>query len=216
MILAAGRGERMRPLTDTIPKALLRARGKTLIEHHLEALARAGINEVVINLAWLGDQIRDFVGNGSGWAMQVEYSNEGDAALETGGGIFRALDLLGDDPFWVVNGDIYCEYDFPPIELPAEDLAYLLLVPNPAHHVKGDFGLSAGRVLETGVPRLTYSGIAVLRPELFTGCTAGRFPLAPLLSSAIQAGRVAGRQFDGIWTDVGTPERLAALQRSRQ
>ena len=213
MILAAGRGERMRPLTDSVPKPLLKVRGKRLIEYHLEALARAGVSELVINLCWLGEQIMDFTGDGSRWGVQVHYSPEPPRALETGGGVFKALELLGEEPFWLVNGDIYCEYDFPAVALEGDDLAWLLLVPNPPHHVDGDFGLSDGRVHNTGGACLTYSGIAVLHPELFKGCPPGRFPLAPLLVSGIQAGRVAGSQFNGIWTDVGTPGRLEDLCR---
>ncbi len=213
MILAAGRGERMRPLTDSVPKPLLQVNGKHLIEYHLEALAGAGVSEVVINLCWLGEQIMDFVGDGARWGMRVQYSPEGPQALETGGGIFRALELLGDKPFWLVNGDIYCEYGFPAIELEGDDLAHLLLVANPPHNADGDFVLSDGRLHAHGNSRLTYSGIAVLHPELFQGCSDLRFPLAPLLVSAIQAARVAGSEFTGIWTDVGTPQRLEELSR---
>jgi len=213
MILAAGRGERMRPLTDSVPKPLLQVKGKRLIEYHLEALASAGISEVVINLCWLGQQIMDYVGDGARWGMQVQYSPEEAPALETGGGIFKALGLLGEQPFWLVNGDIYCEYDFPAFELAGNDLAHLLLVPNPTHNVDGDFVLMDGRVHDHGNALLTYSGIAILHPELFRGCSGTRFPLAPLLVAAIQAARVSGSELTGIWTDVGTPQRLEELCR---
>jgi len=211
MILAAGRGERMRPLTDAVPKPMLRIGGVPLIEHHLRALARAGVTDVVINLAWLGSQIQAFVGDGCRWGLRIVYSDEGATALETGGGIFRALPLLGDGPFWLVNGDIYCDYPFSPRGLEAGDLAHLVLVPNPPHHPGGDFGLRDGRVVDSDGLRLTYSGIAVLRPALFQDCAAERFPLAPVLRAAIRAGRVAGQCFDGEWSDVGTPERLQQL-----
>jgi len=213
MILAAGRGERMRPLTDSVPKPLLQVKGKRLIEYHLEALARASISEVVINLCWLGEQIMDYVGDGARWGMRVQYSPEGVEALETGGGVFKALELLGEQPFWLVNGDIYCEYDFPAIGLAGNDLAHLLMVPNPPHNTDGDFALMDGRLFDHGNSLLTYSGIAILRPELFRECSGTRFPLAPLLVAAIQEKRVSGSQLTGVWADVGTPQRLEELCR---
>lgn len=212
MILAAGRGERMRPLTDRLPKPLLQAGPARLIEYPLRGLARAGIGEVVINLAWLGGRIRDCVGDGARYGLSVVYSDEGSEALETGGGIFRALPLLGDAPFWVLNADVYSEYPLQPRELPEGVLAHLVLVPNPAHHPDGDFALAADRVsLESG-PRYTYSGWSVLSAALFEGCTPGKFPLAPLLATAIRQGRVTGELFEGYWLDVGTPGRLAQLR----
>ena len=212
MILAAGRGERMRPLTDAVPKPLLHVRGRALIDHHVEALVRAGIRELVINLSWLGEQIRAHVGDGARYGAAVSYTEEGYPPLETGGGIHRALPLLGDGPFWVINGDVFCEYSFAPRALPAGLLAHLILVPNPAHHPDGDFGFRDGLVTDGGAARLTYSGLSILHPALFSGCTPGRFPLAPLLRQAIARGAVTGERFTGTWSDVGTPERLAELQ----
>jgi MurNAc alpha-1-phosphate uridylyltransferase len=211
MILAAGRGERMRPLTDTTPKPLLRAGGRCLVEHQLDKLAHAGIREVVINLGHLGEQIAARLGDGAAYGLSIRYSEEGEARLDTGGGIRRALPLLGAAPFLVINGDIYS--DFPYERLPArpEGLAHLVLIPNPAHHPGGDFVLAGERVASEGPVRLTFSGIGVYRPELFEGCAAGPFPLAPLLRRAMAAGQVSGERYDGPWWDIGTPERLAAL-----
>lgn len=211
MILAAGRGERMRPLTDALPKPLLPARGRALIDHHLIALARGGVTDVVINLGWLGESIRSHVGDGARYGLRVAWSEEGYPALETGGGIHRALPLLGPEPFWLVNGDVFCDYAFTPRGLAAGALAHLVLVANPAHHPAGDFALIDGQVATAVTPRLTYAGIAVLDPRLFEGCSPGRFPLAPLLRSAADRGAVTGECFTGCWSDVGTPERLAAL-----
>lgn len=212
MILAAGRGERMRPLTDTVPKPLLRVAGKTLIEHHLRALSAAGFRDLVINHAYLGQQIVDAVGNGERFGVSIRYSAEPEAALETGGGIRRALPLLGSEPFVVINGDIWT--DFPLAELrPPTGLAHLVLVDNPAHHGAGDFNLEAGRLVEDGGERLTFSGIGVYRPGLFAGQTADRFPLAPLLRRAIREGQVSGEHYAGRWVDIGTPERLQAVER---
>jgi MurNAc alpha-1-phosphate uridylyltransferase len=212
MILAAGRGERMRPHTDEVPKPLLEAGGHALIEYHLHALGRAGVREVVINLAWRGGQIRAALGDGSRYGVRIDYSDEGPEALETGGGIFRALPLLGTAPFLVVNGDVWTDLDPGRLALPAGALAHLVLVPNPGHHPGGDFGLEDGRVT-TAAPLLTYAGIGVYDPRLFTGCTPGRFPLKPLLDRALAAGRLTGERYDGLWLDIGTPERLAALDR---
>lgn len=215
-VLAAGRGERMRPLTDQAPKPLLPVAGKPLIAWHLERLAAAGLREVVVNLGWLGARIPEALGDGSRWGLRLHYSDEGWPALETGGGIFRALPLLGDQPFLLVNGDVWCDADFGPLAargLGAGEQAHLLMVANPPQHPRGDFALAAdGRVREDAEPRLTYSGIAVLHPRLFDGCRDGAFPLAPLLRRAIMAGAVSGRRHPGRWVDVGTPERLAALE----
>jgi len=212
MILAAGRGERMRPLTDHTPKPLLRAGGRALIEYHILGLAQAGIRQIIINHAHLGGQIEQALGDGGRYGVDIRYSPEGEA-LETGGGIFRALPWLGDGPFVVVNGDVWTDYPFARLPEPA-GLAHLVLVDNPPHHPAGDFVLAAdGRVNEAGGPRLTFSGIGVYRPGLFAGCTAGRFPLAPLLRGAMSAGRVSGEHYRGGWVDVGTPERLAELER---
>jgi MurNAc alpha-1-phosphate uridylyltransferase len=215
MILAAGRGERMRPLTDTVPKPLLTVRGKPLIAYHLEALARAGVREVVVNLAWRGGQIRAVLGDGREFGLHIVYSDEGEVAYETGGGIFNALPLLGADPFLVVNGDVWTRFDFAGLRIGAGADAHLVLVPNPPQHPRGDFTLQDGVVGEDASPdarRYTYSGIGIYRPEFFAGCTPGRFPLLPLLRRSIAAGRLHGELFEGEWQDIGTPARLAALE----
>lgn len=214
MILAAGKGERLRPLTLHTPKPLVRAAGVPLIEYHVRALAVAGFRELVINHAWLGAQIEDYLGDGARFGVEIRYSAEGEP-LETGGGIFRALPLLGDAPFLVVNGDIWTDYPFAALRRPLEGLAHLVLVDNPAHHPTGDFRLADGQVVDAapGVDSLTYSGIAVLAPALFAGCQPGAFKLAPLLRQAMADGRVGGERFAGRWVDVGTHERLAEVER---
>lgn len=221
MILAAGRGERMRPLTDTRPKPLLEVGGRALIDWHLQALARAGIREVCVNLAWLGAQIRAHLGDGARHGLTIHFSDEGDCALETGGGIFRALPWLGPEPFVVVNGDIWTDYRFDRLpQLDPTALAALVLVPNPPQHPAGDFAYA--RRADGGIdilaepagaatPRRTFSGIGVYRPEFFAGCSAGRFPLLPLLRRAAAEGRLRAQCYDGQWHDIGTPERLRAL-----
>lgn len=211
MILAAGKGERMRPLTLHTPKPLIPVAGVPLIEYHLRALAQAGVTEVVINHAWLGDKIEAHLGDGARFGLQIVYSQESQP-LETGGGIYQALPLLGADPFILVNGDVFTDYDFAVLQKPLQGLAHLVLINNPEHHLEGDFSLEEGRVLAPTTATLTYSGIAVLHPELFAGCQAGAFKLAPLLRQAIAQGQVSGEQFNGCWIDVGTPERLAAAQ----
>lgn len=211
MVLAAGRGERMRPLTDSVPKPLLAVGGRPLIAWHLAALARAGIREVVVNLSWLGEQIRAALGDGAAFGLAIRYSEEGPVPLETGGGIFRALPLLGPDPFLVVNGDIFTDFDFAGLQPDTAALAQLVLVPNPPQHPRGDFALSGTSVVPEGTPRYTYSGIGLYHPELFAGCADGRFPLLPLLKQAITAQRLRGQVHHGQWHDLGTPERLAAL-----
>jgi N-acetyl-alpha-D-muramate 1-phosphate uridylyltransferase len=213
MILAAGKGERMRPLTLTTPKPLIRVAGVPLIEYHLRALVAAGFSEVVINHAWLGQQIEDYLGDGSRFGVRIAYSAEGEP-LETGGGIFRALPLLGDEAFVVVNGDIWTDFDFGTLRRPFDAMAHLVLVDNPEHHPGGDFILADGKVHE-GAPtadKLTYSGIAVLHPRLFDGCVDGAFKLAPLLRRAMGLGQVSGERLDGHWIDVGTHERLAQVE----
>ncbi|MCP1618843.1 MurNAc alpha-1-phosphate uridylyltransferase [Pseudomonas sp. SLBN-26] len=214
MILAAGKGERMRPLTLHTPKPLVRAAGVPLIEYHLKALAAAGFVDVVINHAWLGQQIEDHLGDGARFGLRIRYSPE-DEPLETGGGIHRALPLLGDEPFLVVNGDIWTDYDFARLRAPLDGLAHLVLVDNPAHHPGGDFQLHQGRVSDgvPGEPGLTYSGIAVLDPRLFEGCQPGAFKLAPLLRDAMGHAQVSGEHHPGHWVDVGTLERLAEVER---
>ncbi len=213
MILAAGRGERLRPLTETTPKALVEVRGRSLLERHLERLAAAGIETVVVNLGWLGDRIAERVGSGLDYGLNVIYSPEGDDILETGGGIHRALPLLGPEPFLVVNADIYTDMPLPPAALADADMGRLVLVPKPAHKKHGDFDLRDGRVRESENPAYTFSGVAIYRPEFFAGCEPGRFPLAPMLKAAARAGSMAGSVYEGLWEDVGTPDRLAELNR---
>lgn len=214
MILAAGKGERLRPLTLHTPKPLVQAAGVPLIEYHVRALAAAGFRELVINHAWLGQQIEDYLGDGAQFGLSIVYSAEGEP-LETGGGIFRALPLLGDQPFVLVNGDIFTDYPFAQLRRPLSGLAHLVLVDNPAHHRAGDFALCAERVGEAQAdqPSLTYSGIAVLAPALFAGCQPGAFKLAPLLRRAMGEGLLSGERFAGRWVDVGTHERLAEVER---
>lgn len=211
MILAAGRGERMRPLTDRTPKPLLRIGGQTLIEHHIHALVRAGINELVINHAHLGDRLVAALGDGAAYGATIHWSPEPDGALETGGGIYNALSLLGDAPFVVVNADIWTDFDFSGLPVQPDGLAHLVLVDNPEHHPEGDFALDGSQITRGGPVRLTFSGIGVYRRELFAGCSAGAFPLAPLLRTAMDAGQVTGQHYAGSWFDIGTPDRLAAI-----
>ena len=215
MVLAAGRGERLRPLTDHTPKPMLPVRGKPLIFWHLEALARADLREVVINLSWLGDSIRQALGGGERFGLHIQYSVEPPGALEVGGGIARALPLLGSAPFLVVNGDTYTDLDFAHLAIAPSALAHLVLVPNPEHHPRGDFVLEGCEVSERAGTRLTYSGIGVYRPELFANGPAGRYPLLPVLRSAIAAGRLTGERYDGHWTDVGSLQRLTMLNDSQ-
>jgi len=214
MILAAGRGNRMRPLTDLVPKPLLTVGGKPLIQYHIERLAAAGVREIVINHAHLGEQIEATLGDGSGLGLALRYSAEGEGrALETGGGIFKALPLLGPGPFLVVNADIWTDCPFAGLSLRAGDLAHLVLVANPPQHPVGDFALDADRVRPDGEPRYTFSGVGLYRPELFAGCRPGAFPLAPLLRRAMDLDQVGGQFHAGEWFDIGTPQRLDALNR---
>ncbi len=210
MILAAGRGERMRPLTDNIPKPLLMVGGKPLIQWHIEALQAAGLGEIVINHAWLGEQIESRLGDGSQWGVHITYSPEGEHGLETGGGIFRALPLLQEDdtPFLVINADVLTDINFQQLPAHIEGAAHLLLVPNPAHHSQGDFALNDQKVSSVGESLFTFSGVGIYRPQLFAGCQDGIFPLAPLLRQAMQRGLVSGQLYQGMWLDVGTKERL--------
>jgi N-acetyl-alpha-D-muramate 1-phosphate uridylyltransferase len=210
MILAAGRGERMRPLTDHTPKPLLPVGGRPLIVWHVERLVASGVRDIVVNHAHLGEQIEQALGDGSDWGARIHYSPE-PVALETGGGIRRALPLLGAAPFLVVNADVWCDYDPRTLALARADLAHLLLVDNPPYHPDGDFVLDAGRVRGDGPGRLTFSGIGLYRAALFDGTAEGAFPLAPLLRWAMAAGRVSGAHHRGAWSDVGTPQRLADL-----
>ncbi len=216
MILAAGRGERMRPLTDHTPKPLLRVQGQPLIERHVIGLAAAGIARIVINLAWLGSQIRGYLGDGARYGVTITYSEEAPLALETGGGIVRALAHLTPGPFIVVNGDIYTDFAFASLGLAADCDAHLVLVPNPPQHPHGDFGLEAGFAVPTGAARYTFAGIALYRAEFFAGCSDGVFPLKPLLLRAMAAKRCSAQLYSGEWQDIGTPERLAALNLQRR
>ena len=212
MLLAAGRGERLRPLTDTTPKPLIEVGGRTLIEWQLERLLRAGIREFVINLAHLGTQIEHRLGDGRRFGARIRYSPEPPGALETGGGIRAALSLLGDAPFVVANADVWIEYDFRTLRLRDGDLGQLVLVPNPPHHPRGDFALRDGRIVDDETSKHTFAGVAVYAPSMFADHAPGRFALAPLLRAAAAAGRLGGTLFEGCWIDVGTPERLAETQ----
>lgn len=229
LLFAAGRGERMRPLTDATPKPLLRAGGKRLIEWHLEKLATAGVHEVVINIAHLAEQFPDALGDGARYGVHIQYSREGDVALETGGGMLHASPLLGDAPFLAVNADTFTDFDFAQLPPEPEGAAELVLVDNPPQHPRGDFGIDANRRLlpfadsPGAVRTLTFSGIGVYRPDILRDwrtvigdadgarTTSPRFSLTPMLRSAIARGEIAWRQHRGSWTDVGTPERLAEL-----
>ncbi|MFY2762995.1 N-acetylmuramate alpha-1-phosphate uridylyltransferase MurU [Arenimonas sp. MALMAid1274] len=224
LVFAAGKGERMRPLTDHTPKPLLPVRGQPLIAWHLQRLAAIGVHDVVVNTAWLADRFAPTLGDGSRWGLRLHYAHEGAEPLETGGGMLHALPLLGDAPFLAVNGDIWCDHDFAQLPNEPAGLAHLVLVDNPDHNPGGDFALGPdGQVQAAGESRLTFSGIGVYRPALLQGWrtviagAAGaeldppRFKLAPLLRAAMRAGQVTGEHHRGIWTDVGTPERLAAL-----
>jgi len=214
MILAAGLGTRMRPLTDHMPKPLLSVGGRPLIVWHLEKLKQCGFTDIVINIAWLGGMIPEALGDGEQFGLSIRYSDERDeTALETGGGIFKALPLLGDEPFLVVNGDIWCDYEFSSVSpIALQDLAHLVLVDNPAHHLKGDFRLdSASRVHSEGEGKLTFSGLSYLHPALFEGIKKGAQPLAPILRRAMHSGQVSGEYHTGEWQDIGTPERLSQL-----
>jgi len=211
MLLAAGRGERMRPLTDSLPKPLVRIGGRPLIGWHLTRLARVGVREVVINVSWLGEQLRAALGDGADFGVRISWSEEGPVPLETGGGIFRALPLLGPGAFLVVNADIWTDIDFGRLALAPQAHAHLVLIPNPPHHPRGDFGLEGDRVVQRDSDRFTYSGVGVYRAEFFHDCADGRFPLLPLLNRAIAARRVTAEVHRGEWCDVGTAERLAQL-----
>jgi MurNAc alpha-1-phosphate uridylyltransferase len=213
MILAAGRGERMRPLTDTVPKPLLRIGGQTLLERHVHALAQAGITSLVINHAHLGEQIVKALGDGDAYGVSIRYSPETNGSLETGGGIMNALPLLGTEPFLVVNADIWTDFPFASLPSQIDGLAHLVMVDNPEHHPEGDFSLSAGECSQQGPAMLTFAGIGVYRPELFADCRPGAFPLGPVLRKAMDAGQASGEHYTGNWFDIGTPERLDAINR---
>lgn len=213
MVMAAGRGERLRPLTDTLPKPLAPVAGKPLIGYHLQALAKAGIREVVINLSWLGERIKAALGDGRDYGVRIHYSEEGPVPLEAGGGIFNALPLLGAEPFLVVNADVWTDIDFGGLRIDDAADACIVLVPNPAHNHRGDFALDGDAVIERDVTResYTYSGVGIYRPEFFAGCSSGKFPLLPLLKRAIAARRLRGQVHRGEWFDIGSIERLREL-----
>lgn len=219
MILAAGRGERMRPLTDTCPKPLLKVAGVPLIEHHLRNLKQAGITNIVINHAWLGEKIEQYFGNGEKFGVSIVYSAEHDGALETAGGIVKALPLLGDEPFVIVNGDVFCDFDFKQLpNLQASDLAHLILVENPEHNVQGDFGFNGAKLtydinIAHAHEKFTYSGLGVYHPKLFSGLAIEKAPLAPILIKAMEQGYISGTLHSGLWSDIGTPERLDQINK---
>ena len=218
MILAAGRGERLRPLTDSLPKPLIPVRGEALIERHLRRLAAVGVLEVTINLGWLGQSIESRLGDGSRYGLAIAYSREGWPCLETGGGVYYALPLLGEAPFLLLNADVWTDYPLADLvrraaTLPAQDLAHMVLVPNPPHHPRGDCTLAGGRVVPACAETHTFSGLSVLRPALFANADGGAFPLWPLLREASIRGQVSGEVYQGRWSDVGTPQRLEALER---
>jgi len=216
MILAAGHGTRMRPLTDHTPKPLLQVGDKPLIVWHIKNLQRAGFRDIVINIAWLGDQIPEALGDGSQFGVSLHYSDEQqEGALETAGGIIKALPLLGDETFLVVNGDVWCDHQYSNINpLADNDLAYLLLVNNPSHNQSGDFSLHNKRINDGGKNALTFSGIGYYHPKLFSHLPYGKQALAPLLRKAMSNQQVSGEHFTGDWHDIGTPERLAELNQS--
>ena len=214
MILAAGRGERMGALTDGVPKPLLEVGGRPLIEHQILRLATAGYRDIVVNLAWLGEQIAARLGDGSGLGVRIRYSREPEGALDTGGGIRQALSLLGDERFVVVNSDVWSDYSFEKLRGAGTGDAHIVLVDNPAHHPDGDFALSPdGKIVEAGHGRLTFSGIGWYRPRLFAARSSLRYPLVAVLRDAIEAGTLSGELHRGEWIDVGTPDRLEALDR---
>jgi MurNAc alpha-1-phosphate uridylyltransferase len=213
MILAAGRGERMRPLSDTVPKPLLEAGGKPLIVHLIEGLTHHGLRDLVINHSHLGEKISAYLGDGARYGVRIVYSHEEGGGLETGGGIFKALSLIDTDPFMVINGDIWTDYPFDRLPARLDGLAHLVLVDNPPQHPQGDFALREGKLFAEGAPRLTFSGIGVYARALFAECHPGKFPLAPLLRAAMMRGLVSGEHYTGRWRDVGTPQRLADLDR---
>ncbi len=214
IILSAGRGERMQPLTNNTPKPLLKAGGKRLIEHTIEALVAAGYDDIVINCAHLGEQFPSKLGDGRRYNAKIQYSHEHAGRLETAGGIVHALPLLGDAPFLVVNGDIWTDYPFKQLKhvlLTPERLCHLVLVANPAHHPDGDFALDAGLITISGQPKFTYSGVGIYHPDLFSGLKSEPLPLKPILMKAIEADKASGEVYTGQWSDIGTVERLAAL-----
>jgi MurNAc alpha-1-phosphate uridylyltransferase len=214
MILAAGRGERMRPLTDDIPKPLLQIGHKSLIEYRLESLRDAGISDCVINLSYRAQQIREYLGDGKRWNLKIQYSHEGEQPLESAGGIIQALPLLGNEPFILLNADIWTDFNLSLLPVKQKSLAHLVMVDNPEHNPAGDFSLHQGMLGNNGRSMLTYSGIGIYHPLLFSGYAPGKRPLKPILVNAIEQKQVSGEYYSGNWSDIGTPERLAQLNRS--
>lgn len=213
MILAAGRGERLRPHTDIIPKPLIQVGKHRLIEYHLLNLARTGIRDIVINISWLAEQITETLGDGSAYGLSITYSDEGEEALETAGGIIKALPHLGDAPFIVINGDIWCDYDLKGLaDMDLQHEAHLVLVKNPEHNSKGDFAIEQGMIRNSGEHMLTYSGIGIYTPAFFAGATPGKKALAPMLRKKSEQDNVSGEVYTGQWVDIGTIERLAQLR----
>lgn len=212
MILAAGRGERMGALTESCPKPLLEVAGKPLIEHHILALKSQGFSEFVINVAYLGQQIIDVLGTGQRWDVDIVYSDEGSDSLETGGGIYNALPLLGDGHFLVVNADVWIDYPFATLRDKVTKQMHLVLVPNPQHNLRGDFALLNAELLNDGDEKYTYSGIGVYHPSIFNDTCSGKFPLAPVIRLAIQNQQATGEVYAETWVDVGTPERLTDVE----
>jgi len=211
MILAAGRGERLRPLTDKMPKPLVPVNGKPLIAHHVEALAAAGFQHIVINQGHLGNMLPDALGNGERWGVTIHWSDEQPRALETGGGIHQALPMLGQGPFLVVNGDIWTDYPFARLRAVKCDYAHLVMVPNPRHNPEGDFALHNAIVRESGPEKLTFGGIAVYHPRIFAGCEPGRFSMVPILLHEMNGHLVTGETYRGCWSDIGSTERLEEI-----
>jgi N-acetyl-alpha-D-muramate 1-phosphate uridylyltransferase len=216
LILAAGLGERMRPLTDTTPKPLLEVHGKPLIVHHIEKLAAAGVNDIAINTSHLADQFPDVLGDGSRWGVRLRYSYEGPTPLETGGGMLKALPLLGSEPFIVVSADIWSDIDYAALPWEPRGVAHLVMVPNPDFHPNGDFSLAEGQLHDDDAPpgaeRLTFGNVGIYRPEIVAGEVAGKFKLAPMYRRAIAQGRLSGERYDGFWRNVGNPAQLAQLR----
>jgi len=212
MILAAGRGERLRPLTDKTPKPLIEVNGQSLISRHLKRLSQAGFRELVINTCHLGDLIQSTLGDGSEWGVQIRYSEEPDKALDTGGGIQQALKWLGNAPFAVINADIFTDFPLARLRAVKCNHAHVIMVPNPAHHPQGDWGIKGGRMKPDTEPLYTFSGISVYHPAFFNDAQAGRFSVVPMLVKAAQQMQVTAELFKGEWNDIGTLERLEALR----
>jgi MurNAc alpha-1-phosphate uridylyltransferase len=212
IILAAGRGERLRPLTDKTPKPLLEVGGRALIEYHLERLSSAGFREIVINLAHKGELIRDVLGDGSKWGLNIHYSPEPPGALDTGGGIQQALPLLGDSPFAVINGDVFTQYPLARLRAVKCSHSHLIMVANPKHNPNGDFALQGGYLMPDEQPRLTFSGISVYHPRFFEAASGGRYSVVPMLLKAMALKHVTGERYRGVWHDIGTLERLETLR----